>query len=101
MQGVVSRASSREETNHCIDYGFLADHLTERRVALPVLNIAQHGLYRRSREGVPCWVIRIHKGTAWQLQSHKLKQHLIAVCGPIEGAGTRAVVGRRLCGNEI
>ncbi len=41
--------------------------------------------------------VRVKKGTAWQLQTHSLKHHLIAVRRSIKGTGAGAMVRIGFC----
>src|SRR5262245_43258676 len=96
MQRVIGGSTSGMEADDTIHKCALVEHVSDRSVFIAEEGHGKSTLCRRAGQCVAQRRVRIDEGCARQMEAHYLHQHLIGVCGPVEGAGARTVVGSRL-----
>ena len=94
MNEVVGRAARGQQCHHGIDDAALVHQFSDGGEAFLAVRDGEHGAQGFARQFGAQFQARIDKSSAWHMQAHGFQQHLVAVGGAVEGAGSRRVVGR-------
>ena len=93
MDGVVGRASGREQADRGIDDRLFVDHAAERAIVVAIPADLRQPVNGGAGQLLPKLGAGIDEGGAGNMQPHHLHHHLVRVGGAVEGAGAGAMIG--------